>query len=224
MNLRLSALLLSVAAGHVLRAADEVPETHSHMKDVLKARLAEDAKKVPPASGPKPAAPAQPGAPTAAAADSTTAPASAKTDATPPSPGTTAATPAPGTKAAPAKTAQQPATVMPKVEVRKGRITELDQKLAEQDQAIARERKNLKTSEVDTALNDSKVAKPMAIFGGESSQFRKRVASERVELMEAEKDLIEAIARAKTKEEKQELQKQLNELKAVRRDLEKSLR
>jgi hypothetical protein len=42
--------------------------------------------------------------------------------------------------------------------------------------------------------------------------------------MEAEKDIIEAIARAKTKEEKNELQKQLNEIKAFRRDLEKSLR
>ena len=47
---------------------------------------------------------------------------------------------------------------------------------------------------------------------------------DRVELMETEKDLIEAIARAKTKDEKKELQKQLDELKAVRRELEKSLR
>ena len=42
--------------------------------------------------------------------------------------------------------------------------------------------------------------------------------------MEAEKDLIEAIARAKTKDEKHALQKQLDELKAVRRELEKTLR
>jgi hypothetical protein len=110
------------------------------------------------------------------------------------------------------------------VEVKKGRITELDQKLAKQEQDIARERKNLKPSEVDSALNDGKIARPLAIFGGESTQFRQHVASERVELMEAEKDLIEAIARAKTKEEKLELQKQLNELKTVRRELEKSLR
>jgi sensor histidine kinase regulating citrate/malate metabolism len=42
--------------------------------------------------------------------------------------------------------------------------------------------------------------------------------------MEAEKDLIEAIAHARTKEEKAELQKQLDELKAMRRQLDKSLR
>ena len=42
--------------------------------------------------------------------------------------------------------------------------------------------------------------------------------------MEEEKDLIEAIAHAKTKEEKEELRKQLDELKAMRRQLEKSLK
>ena len=42
--------------------------------------------------------------------------------------------------------------------------------------------------------------------------------------MEAEKDLLEAIARAKTKPEKQELQKQLDEIRAMRRDLDKSMR
>jgi hypothetical protein len=50
------------------------------------------------------------------------------------------------------------------------------------------------------------------------------MASERVSLMESEKDIIEAIAHAKTKEEKAELQKELNEIKALRRDLEKSVR
>lgn len=113
---------------------------------------------------------------------------------------------------------------MPKVEVKKGRITVLDQQLAKQEEDIARERKNLKTSEADLALNDSKVSKPLAIFGGESAQFRKRVASERVELMEAEKDIIEAIARAKTKAEKDELQKQLDEIRTFRRELDKTLR
>jgi len=43
-------------------------------------------------------------------------------------------------------------TVLPKVEVKKDRITVLDQKLAKQEQDIARERKNLKPTEVDTAL------------------------------------------------------------------------
>jgi hypothetical protein len=42
--------------------------------------------------------------------------------------------------------------------------------------------------------------------------------------MEAEKDLIEAIGHAKTAAEKRELQQQLDQLKAFRRELEKSRR
>jgi ATP-dependent Lon protease len=202
MNVPLArALVLVVGLACSLRGEEDTPK--SSVKDLLKARIAEDAKKVDPKKAPATPPPAKP-------TTATPATETAKEDPTP-------AKPAPsGAKETP--------TVLPKVEVKKGRITELDQKIAKQEQDIARERKNLKASEVDTALNDSKTAKPLAIFGGESSQFRQRVASERVELMEAEKEILEAMAHAKTKEEKKELQKQLDEIKTVRRDLEKSLR
>jgi hypothetical protein len=209
-RLSLLPLVAILLTGVPLRSADEAPK--SRMKDVLKARIAEDAKKVEAKKGPAPASPG------AAAKKSSDAP-----DAEKPTTTETAAKSSEATKSDPAAAKPAP-TVLPKVEVRKSRITELDQKLAKQEQDIARERKNLKASEVDTALNDAKIAKPLSIFGGESAQFRQHVASERVELMEAEKDLIEAIAHAKTKAEKQQLQKQLDELKAVRRELEKSLR
>ncbi|MEX2044758.1 MAG: hypothetical protein WD941_05340 [Opitutus sp.] len=119
---------------------------------------------------------------------------------------------------------QPPPVVLPQVDVRNARITGLDQQLASQEKAIARERKNIAATEGDKALNDMRIAKPLAIFGGESTQFRQHVATERVELMEAEKDLIEAIAHARTPGEKAELQKQLNELKAMRRELDRTLR
>ncbi len=144
-----------------------------------------------------------------------------KTTAPAPAPAAAAKSETPPAVKAPA--AEAP-TVLPKMEVKKGRITVLDQQLALQEQEIAREKKNLKSSELDNALNDAKIARPLAIFGGDSTQFRKGVASERVELMEAEKDIIEAIAHAKTKEEKAALQKQLDELKAMRRELDKSMR
>jgi uncharacterized membrane protein len=183
--------------------APEAPKTS--MKSVLKARIAEDAKKAEAkGAAPKQAAPAA--APATPAASAT--------------PGSTQATATPARK----DTAKEPATVLPKVEVKKNRITVLDQQLAKQEEDIARERKNLKASEVDLALNDAKVARPLSIFGGESAQFRQRVASERVQLMEAEKDIIEAIARARTKEDKAELQKQLDEIRAFRRELDKTLR
>ena len=195
-SLLVLALLAATAWG-----ADEAPKPS--MKDILKARIAEDAKK----ADPKKAPPA-------------TAPTKTEANSSNPEPPKAESTPAKSAAAA----AKETPTVLPKVEVRKERITVLDQKIAQQEQDIARERKNLKPSEVDTALNDSKIARPLSIFGGESSQFRQRVASERVELMEAEKDILEAMKRARTKEEKQELQKQLDELKATRRELEKSLR
>ena len=203
--------LFAVSSPAISSGTDE-PAPKSHMKDVLKARIAQDARKSPVVP-----APTEVAKPATAATDSSTKPADA-VPATPP------ATQDEKKSDPNQSAAKAPATVMPKVEVKKGRITVLDQKLAEQEKEIARERKNLKASEVDTALNDAKIARPLAIFGGDSAQYRQRVAAERVELMEAEKDLIEAIAHARTKEEKQELQKQLDELKAMRRQLDKSLR
>jgi predicted aminopeptidase len=114
------------------------------------------------------------------------------------------------------------------VEVRKGKFSERDYRLAQelnqQEQAIERERRNLKTTETDRALNDAQVSRTLSIFGGNSAAFRQRVASERVELLEAEKDIIEQIAIAQQPEEKKALQRQLDELRAMRRQLDQSLR
>jgi hypothetical protein len=207
-------LLLAALSAPLLLGAD-APEPRTNMKEALRARVAADAKKKspPPENAPAAADAAQTPAPTGPAVPPAATPATA-----PPSPEPGKSPPAPPPAAA------APATVLPKVEVRKGRVTVLDVKLAQQEAAIEREKKLTKVSEVDAALNDSKIARPLAILGGDSAQFRQRVAAERVELMEAEKDLIEAIAHARTKEEKAELQKQLDELKAMRRQLDKSLR
>jgi hypothetical protein len=211
MKFPLRALVLTAAVATAMTAAEEAPAPKtSKMREVLRARMEEDAKKAPAPSAATPAKSDKNG--------KAETPPVAQTAPTAP----TAAQP--GKDTATKSVAQQPATVLPKVEVKKGRITELDQKLAKQEEDIAREKKNTQPSELDLALNDSKVAKPLSIFGGDSAQFRKRIASERVELMEAEKDIIEAIARAKTKKEKEDLQKQLDQLRAVRRELEKSLR
>jgi hypothetical protein len=193
MNARLVITVGTLFLTPLAPAAEEAPK--SSARELLRARVTEDAKKTDPKKTPTPPA---------------------KT-ATPAEPVATE------TKAPPTPTKEAP-TVLPKVEVRKDRVTELDQKLAKQDQDIAREKKNLKSSELDGAINDVKIAKPLAIFGGDSTQFRKGVASERVELMEAEKDIMEAIAHAKTKEEKASLQKQLDQLKALRRELDKTMR
>ncbi len=195
---------LAALAATAARAAEE-PEAKPTPRELLRAKIAEDAKKKTVPTAAKSAAPT-----------ATPSPAAPATTAPPP--------PKDSAKGDVAQTAKEAVTVLPKVEVKKERITVLDVEIAKQEEAIARERKNLKPSETDLALNDSAIARPLAIFGGESAQFRKRVASERVELMEAEKDILEAMKRARTKEEKAGLQKQVDELRAVRRELEKTLR
>lgn len=206
MVLRVSLLCL-VLGWNAASAAEETPPAKSSAREALKARIAEDAKKTAPKPAPK--------------ADATEAP---PTVTPPPEAKEPPAATAPAAKAASAPVAKEKPTVLPKVEVRKDRVREIDLQIAQQERDIERERKNTKSSEVDNAINDAKIARPLAIFGGDSSQFRKGVASERVQLMEAEKDILEAISHAKSKEEKAALQKQLDELRAMRRQLDKSLR
>lgn len=199
-------------------AADEPPaKSDTKESDSMRARMLEDAKKKAAevaAKSPAPAAPAKTEKESPAAA-APVEPVAAPADK--PADKTTAAD-------ANAQAAAQPASVLPKVEVKKPRITVLDVQLAQQEKEIAREQKLTKPTELDKALNDSKVAKSLSILGGQSADYRANIAKERVSMMKDESDLIEAIAHAKTKEERTALQKDLDELRAYRRDLEKSLK
>lgn len=140
-------------------------------------------------------------------------------------PAPAAATPAPAagdTAAAPVEF--NPATVLPEVRIRKDRITELDQQLAKQNKEIAREKQNTKPTALDETINSPKLSKAFALFGGQSSEDRSSIAKERVAMMEEEKEIMEAIAQAGTKEEKEQLQKVLDSMRTMRRELEQSLR
>jgi len=199
------ALLLFTACPLLHATEDAAPPT-AH--DMLRARLAEASQ---PGAVKTPAA-APVGAPITETARAVVEAANEKK---------AGATGAPATKT---EVQKQPANVLPKVEVNRRRITVLDVQLAKQDEQIAREKKNGKMTEVDKALNDSKIAKPLAMFGGESAQFRKQASNQRVALMEDEKDILEAMAHAKTKAEKAELQKELDALRAERREIEQAMR
>lgn len=133
-----------------------------------------------------------------------------------------AAAPAPSTPADLAQSRTETPELLPKVEVRRGRATAIEREVFEQERDIAREKANAKSSDADRALNDTK--RSFSLFGGQTTKQRETVAKERVSLMEAERDLMEAIAYAKTPAEKDALRKELNELKALRRDLESALR
>ncbi|MEY4939482.1 MAG: hypothetical protein RIQ93_1217 [Verrucomicrobiota bacterium] len=211
MNHRLLSLaVLGLTMGQPFFAAEESPPS-SHMKEVLRARANEEAKKMP-------LIPTRPAVPKNGKGKAPeTVSASTATPTTTP-----AITAAPKPPAQPLPSGKgEGATVLPQVEVRKNRITETHRQIQLQEQEIAREKKNTTSTETDRALNDSKVSSVLSIFGGESNKHRESVAQERVSLMEMERDMIEAMGRARTKEEKQELQKQLDETRATRRQLEK---
>ena len=122
------------------------------------------------------------------------------------------------------KAAPENPTVLPRVEVRKDRITEIDRQVAKQNKQIARERQNTKPTALDETLNGPKTSKWLALFGGQSSEDRANLARERVSMMEDERDLIEAMEQAQTPEEKAQLQRTLDSMRAMRRELEASLR
>jgi hypothetical protein len=214
MNARLlTTALLALGFASVTRAADDETEKKPSVKDAMRAQLIEDAKKAPSpkpaptsatATAPKPGAPPPPPAPPPAT------PTRSATPATPAAAGTTPAKPG------------DPATVLPQVEVNRTKPTELGRQLYEKDREIAREKPLTKSTELDKALNSPKVTIP--ILGGQSTASRESVASERVSLLQEERDLLEEIAHAKTKAEKQELQKELEEIRKVRRELEHAIR
>jgi hypothetical protein len=209
----LAAVLLTASLSLPIRAADEEPAKKPARNEALRAQITEDAKK-------QAAAPPAPTTPPAAAASAKT-PTPAKTGAAPEKEKPKDA------GAAPAKSAEQapppePATVLPKMEVNRSKLHPLARELYEKEREVAREKQLTKPTELDKALNNPKLSLP--IFGGQSTSSRASIASERTALLEAEADLIEEIGRARTKEQKEELRKQLDELKKVRRDLEHAIR
>ena len=203
------ALFVACLAAAALAADDTTAST----KEKIKAKLLEDAKKQAATAAAQPSSVATP-----QKSDAADKPAESATAASTPD------DKAPKATDAAAKAKAEPATVLPKVEVNRSRINEIDRQIYEQEKDIAHEKEHTKPTEIDKALNDPKISKALSVFGGESSSQRATVAGERVKIMEEEKDLLEAMKTAKTKDEKAELQKELDELRAYRRELEKSLR
>ena len=127
----------------------------------------------------------------------------------------------PGVSGVPDAPAKEDATMLlPRVEVNQSRITEQVILEHKKDREIAQEKKNTVPTPVDSALNDPGVSHVLGVLGGSSSDDRARLAEERVSLLETERDLLDEIARAPTKEERVALQRQLDDLRTMRRELE----
>lgn len=218
MNSRLFLLAFATVLFIGARLTAEEPAKKQASEEEIKARLAEHARKhaMKSAEVPQKSPAASPANGNSAAKPNTGtgAPVSPQTNAKAPANPPTATTPPP----------QEPASVLPKVEVKRDRITELDRQIGKQNAEIAREKVNTKPTALDETLNGPKTSKALAFLGGQSSDDRANIAKERVAMMEEERDLIEAIAQTESKEEKAELQKTLDAMRAMRRDLEASLR
>ena len=116
------------------------------------------------------------------------------------------------------ETEQSGPGVLPRVELRSRKFTEHDKVLQKYEKQIAEEKEELEPNDFDDALNDEK--RSFSIFGGRTRQYRKQIAKERVYLLEFEKDLVEAKAKTTSKEEKEALQKYIDDIKKMRRELE----
>ena len=120
-----------------------------------------------------------------------------------------------------AKASKEEPTLLAPVEVKRNRLIEHDRQILDLQDDIEREKKRTKATETDQALNNEKVSSALSIFGGSSSKSREELAKERVSLMEAELNLLEMMDRVKTKAERDSLQTQANELRDMRRNLER---
>lgn len=198
--LRFLLLALGVTLAGSLLA--ETAEEKAIREERVKARLAEHAHRKA----------------TQAATKAEVAPAVAIPPATPAAPATTPA------EGAAAKPTPDEVTTLPSMEVRNSRITELDLQIRKLEKDITRERKKLKSSDLDQSLNDATTTRKFSLFGGKSTEQRESVAAERVTLMEAERDILEAMKLNKTPAELALLQKQIDDLRVVRRNLDTELR
>jgi hypothetical protein len=130
------------------------------------------------------------------------------------------AKPAEATAATEPTPADKEVLALPKVEVTSARIKQIDNELKKIDKQIAREKKNLKSTNLDKSLNSDKATKAAAIFGGNSASHMVAVAATRVNLLESERSLLERLKFPRTEEDKVLIEKELENLRTTRRNLD----
>jgi hypothetical protein len=121
-----------------------------------------------------------------------------------------------GTEAA----ATEPVLELPKLQVTAQRAKEIDRELKRLDKLIARERKKIRATDLDRTLNNDKLARAAAIFGGNSAEHLSAVAASRVLLMEQERMVLEAMKRPATIEERRMMDAEVRQLRLTRRNLD----
>lgn len=128
--------------------------------------------------------------------------------------------PAAGPTTAPIAPAAEPVLELPKVQVTTKRVRQIDKEIKRVDKLIERERAKVKSTDLDRALNNEKVARAAMIFGGNSSEHLSAVAASRVYLLEQERAVLEAMKRPATAAEFKMMEAELEQLRVTRRNLD----
>jgi len=132
--------------------------------------------------------------------------------------------PAPAAPAKAAAPAAEPVVELPKIQVTAARARAIDKEIAKLDKLIVREEKKVKSTDLDRALNNSKLSTAAAIFGGNSAEHLSAVAASRVALMQTERDVLEAMKRPATIEALAAMKAELEQLRVTRRNLDDAAR
>ncbi len=114
----------------------------------------------------------------------------------------------------------EPAITLPVIKVTAARVHELDKEILKVEKQIAREKKKVKAGELDRALNNQKLTAAAAIFGGNSTSHLSAIAAYRVTLLESERGVLESMKLPRSLEELALLDRELEQLRDTRRNLD----
>ena len=143
-----------------------------------------------------------------------------------PAPSAPTATPPPAPAAIPAAAApaDDHAVKLPVFPVSASRLREIDLKIKKLEKQITREKTLLEKSALDDTLNDEKISKAANLFGGKSAAQRESLAAVRVESMEKELDLLGKLRTPMTKDDRELVEKLIEDQRTYRRNLDDALR
>ena len=103
------------------------------------------------------------------------------------------------------------------------RISDLDIEIKKLNKKIVRYSKRIKRTDMDKTLNSGDNPKILNILGGNTANQREAIAYELVSLMEAERDILEAMKYVQTHQKDKQLKKQLNAIRTMITQLESNL-
>jgi hypothetical protein len=113
-----------------------------------------------------------------------------------------------------------PVIELPKIAVTSSRLNKLNKEIVRLDKLIAREKKKVKSTELDRSLNSQKLANAAAIFGGNSASHLAAIAATRVALMESERVILEGMKFPLTARQLADMETELDQLRITRRNLD----